>query len=46
MERIEIQYVNDYRKKQGMSGLAFMLVTCLGFLCAVGALCGFLWVFR
>lgn len=46
MERIKIQYVNEYRKKESMSGLAFIALTSLGFLVAVGALCVFLWVVR
>lgn len=46
MERIEVQYVNEYRKKEGMGGLAFVALTSLGFLVAVGVLCAFLWVMR
>lgn len=46
MERIEVQYVNEYRKKESMGGLAFVALTSLGFLVAVGALCAFLWVMR
>lgn len=46
MERIEVQYVNEYRKKESMGGLAFVALTSLGFLVAVGALCAFLWVTR
>lgn len=46
MERIEVQYINEYRKKEGVSGLAFIALTSLGFLVAVGALCTFLWVIR
>ena len=44
MERIEVQYVNEYRKKEGMGGLAFIALITLGFLVAVGALCSVLWV--
>lgn len=44
MERIEVQYVNEYRKKEGMGDLAFIALTILGFLVAVGALCSVLWV--
>lgn len=46
MERIEIQYINEYRKKEVVSGLGFVALTSLGFLIAVGALCAFLWVTR
>ena len=46
MERIEVQYVNEHRKKEGVSGLSFVALTSLGFLIAVGALCAFLWVIR
>lgn len=44
MERIEVQYVNEYKRKEGMGGLAFITLTTLGFLVAVGALCSVLWV--
>jgi len=46
MERIEVQYVNEYRKKESVGGLAFVVLTSLGFLVAVGALCTLLWVIR
>lgn len=46
MERIKIQYVSEYRKKEGIGGLAFVALVSLGFLVAVGALCTFLWVIR
>lgn len=46
MERIEVQYVNEYGRKESMGGLAFIALTTLGFLVAVGALCAFLWVMR
>lgn len=46
MERIEVQYVNEYKKKESMGGLGFIALTTLGFLIAVGALCAFLWVMR
>lgn len=44
MEKIENQYVNEYRKKEGIGSLAFVALVSLGFICAVGALCAFLWV--
>lgn len=44
MERIEVQYVNEYKRKEGMGGLAFIALTTFGFLVAVGALCSVLWV--
>lgn len=44
MERIEVQYVNEYRRKEGIGGLAFIVLTIFGFLVAVGALCSVLWV--
>lgn len=40
MEKIEIQYVNEYREKEG-SGIAFLALVSLGFICAVGAMCIF-----
>lgn len=46
MERIEIQYVNEYRRKEGIGGVAFVALVSLGFISAVGALCTFLWVMR
>ena len=46
MERIEVQYVNEYKRKEDMGGLAFVVLTSLGFLIAVGAMCAFLWVTR
>lgn len=46
MERIEVQYVNEYGRKESMGGLAFIALTTFGFLVAVGALCAFLWVTR
>lgn len=41
MEKIEIQYVNEYREKEGSGGLAFLALVSLGFICAVGAMCIF-----
>lgn len=46
MERIEVQYVNEYGRKESMGGLAFIALTTFGFLVAVGALCTLLWVIR
>lgn len=46
MEKIEIQYVNKYRKKESMDSLIFIALVSLSFICAVGALCTFLWVIR
>lgn len=46
MERIEIRYVNEYRKKESAGGLVFVVLVSLGFISAVGALCTFLWVIR
>ena len=46
MERIEVQYINEHRKKEDTGGLAFLALVSLGFICAVGALCAFLWVIR
>ena len=46
MERIKIQYVNEYKKKEGIGGIAFVALVNLGFICAVCALCTFLWVIR
>ena len=46
MERIEVQYINEYRKKEDTGGLTFLALVSLGFICAVGALCAFLWVIR
>lgn len=44
MERIKVQYVNEYKRKEGMGGLAFIALTTFGFFVAVGALCSVLWV--
>lgn len=44
MERIEVQYVNEYGRKESIGGFAFIALTTLGFLVAVGALCSVLWV--
>ena len=44
MKRIEVQYINEHRKKEDTGGLAFVALVSLGFICAVGALCAFLWV--
>ena len=44
MERIEVQYINEHRKKEDTGGLAFVALVSLGFICAVGALCAFLWL--
>ena len=41
MEKIKIQYVNEYRKKED-SGLVFIALVSLGFICAIGAMCIFL----
>ncbi len=46
MERIEVQYINEHRKKEDTGGLAFVALVSLGFICAVGALCAFLWLIR
>ena len=46
MERIEAQYVNEYREKEVNGGLAFLALVSLGFICAVGALCVFLWLIQ
>lgn len=46
MERIEVQYVNEYRRKESIGGLAFIALTTFGFLVMVGALCILLWVIR
>lgn len=46
MERIEVQYVNEYGRKESVGGLAFIALTTFGFLAAVGALCTLLWVIR
>ena len=46
MERIEVQYINEHRKKEDTGGLAFVALVSLGFICAVGAMCAFLWVIR
>ena len=46
MKKIEIQYVNEYREKEVNGGLAFLALVSLGFICAVGALCAFLWVIQ
>ena len=46
MERIEVQYINEYERKEGMGGLTFIALTTFGFLVAVGALCTLLWVIR
>lgn len=46
MKKIEIQYVNEPRFKKDMSGLAFIAFVCLGYIIAVGAVCGYLWVTR
>ena len=46
MERIEVQYINEHRKKEDTGGLAFVALVSLGFICAVGVLCAFLWVIR
>lgn len=44
MERIKVQYVNEYRRKKDMDGFVLIALTTLGFLVAVGALCSMLWV--
>ena len=46
MERIEVQYINEHREKEDTGGLAFVALVSLGFICAVGALCAFLWVIQ
>lgn len=46
MERIEVQYINEHRKKEDTGGLVFVALVSLGFICTVGALCAFLWVIR
>lgn len=46
MKRIEVQYVNEYREKEVSDSLAFLALVSLGFICAVGALCAFLWVIQ
>ena len=46
MERIKIQYVNKYERKEGMGSLAFIALTTFGFLVAGGALCALLWVIQ
>lgn len=43
MEKIKIQYVNEYRKKED-SSLVFIALVNLGFICAIGAMCIFLLV--
>ena len=44
MERIKVQYINEYREKKRMSGLAFVVFASLSFIVAVGAGCLVLWV--
>lgn len=46
MKKIEIQYVNEYREKEVNGSLAFLALVSLGFICAVGALCVFLWTIQ
>lgn len=44
MERIKVQYINEYREKKRISGLAFVVFASLSFIVAVGAGCFVLWV--
>lgn len=43
---IEIRYINKNYNKDSGSGISFLVLVSLGFICAVGAMCVCLWVFR
>jgi hypothetical protein len=39
----KVEYVNESRVRKHMGGMAFVALTILGFVIAVGALCAFMW---
>ena len=39
----KIEYVNESRARKHMGGMTFVILTNLGFIIAVGALCAFMW---
>lgn len=42
----DIMYVNCHYPRKPMDGIVFVLVWALGYICAVGALCVYMWVNR
>ena len=39
----KIEYVNESRARKHVSGMTFVILTILGFIIAVGALCAYMW---
>lgn len=40
----KIEYVNESRARKRMGGMTFVVLTILGFVIAIGALCAYMWL--